>query len=741
MVGKILSTLAVVAFALICLTGVDLTNGRIGPGLLMLGAAVFGLGVLVLAGVRSQSRPWLIFLSLLGGAYFIWRAVAVGPASLAVADGIVLLSGLGVYLAASAIPAGSRWIWVVALGLLAFLNAGFGILQKVSATPYYLWYESLGDGKKVCGIFGHYNAFASFLNGSIFFFLSYLFLGHTRWLRVVCGLLSVVIVTGVVFSGSRGGWLSLIPGAVVWFVLLVLFLFLNRKDSKMVGLVSVLGVLVMVVGVVTSIPMVKKLTAERKETDTPVEEVEVNLAESDGDRFVFQQMAFEVFQDAPLFGQGPRAFSYRSLEKWDPDSFKVRNALPVFAHNEYLQVLSDYGLIGFSIVIGLFFLHAILGAGGIVGLSERESRDPHLPIWQLGAAGGMISILCQSFFSFLFHFPACVALVAFQLSVLGARSFLPTGDPETVRGPGRLLALPVSGVALALAFLGWPLTQSFLLSQSARDQLASARSPETLVKGLETLTQAANYSREPDLLEVVARRSMGEANAALQEGDVALAREFNLRAKAALERALEMNPYFGEAIAGLPRIEDALGNYEEADKGHQRAMTELWMRESTFQPHLQAARSSYFRAFRAKDDGERFALLREARRRLDRRKEILELRDFRTPVKEFSQEVDAWITFHEGRLLFMKGDEVWKKARPRQPEMAHALFIEAQKRYLECGKLIRDREPRWEPDQKQLGLYLEIMKNGRIQPAPLGDEAVRRLLDPDPGLASGESNR
>jgi hypothetical protein len=58
---------------------------------------------------------------------------------------------------------------------------------------------------------------------------------------------------------------------------------------------------------------------------------------------------------------------------------------------------------------------------------------------------------------------------------------------------------------------------------------------------------------------------MLEANTALQGNDPAVAEKFNLRAKAAFERSLELNPNFSAALAGLPRVEDALGNHAAAE--------------------------------------------------------------------------------------------------------------------------------------------------------------------------------
>lgn len=725
--------MAAVGFAIVGLSGIDLITSRIGLGMVVLGAAGALWSLAMLVRPRSLAFSWLVVLSLLGGAYFLWRAFTGGPPALAMADGVLVLTGLGIYLTAASTDGRKQRIWIFLLGIMVALNVGIALYQSVSPEVFYFWQKGIDGYQIVGGLFGHYNVFASFLNGTIFFFLSYLFLGRQTWLRVVFAVLSVLIFTALVLSGSRGGWVSFVLGGSVWMVLLLVFL--KQRGSKMVGVASLLAVILAVVGGVTAVSVVKKLTFERQKESRPDHEIEdVNLGESDGGRFVFQQMAFEVFQDAPVTGQGPRAFSYRALEKWDPASYSPWNARPFFAHNEYLQVLSDYGLIGFTLVIAIFFIHGIVG---MAGLLRQDSRDPELPIWQLGALGGLVAILCQSFFSFLFHFPASLALVAFQLGVLVARPQLKEG----AKIGGRLAGVLGLGVALTLVALGWPLAQSYWLKGQGEEQLSSARSSDEVLRGFDTLTEAALKGQDPQLLEVVARRAMEEANEALREGRKEEARAYHLRAREALSQARDLNPHFGAVIAGMPRVADALGNYEEADQGHKRAMKELWPREFEYRAHFQAARSSFLWSFRTDDDAEALALLDEARERLQRRLEIVRRSYFISPVKEFSEEVDAWIAFYEGRRLFMKGDDIWKNARPRNPERAMAFLLEAQKRYLKSGKVVRGKDPRWERDFEQLEIHLNVLKAGQLTPVLLSDEEIAKAIRPEAGLASDRGNR
>lgn len=731
--ATIIPLLAALAFVILAVTGIDLIMGRVGFGMVALGGALFLFCLLLLVKPTADRRFGLAGLVLAGGAYFIWRAWVGGPVALATADIALVLSGLGVYLGVAASGERGRRIWIVVVAVVALLNAAIALYQQWSPGIYYFWQSRVGEDQMVAGFFGHYNAFAAYLNGSVFFLLSYVVLGRRLGLRILLALGSLAIVAAVVYSGSRGGWLSFVIGAAVWLVFLLVVL--KRQGSRLFGPLALAGVLLVVAGGVTSIGVVRKLTAERQVEQNPDFESEVNLAEADGGRMAFQQMAFEVFQDEPMLGAGPQAFSYRSLEKWDRDALGIWTNLPVFAHNEYLQVLSDYGLVGFLVVVVLLFGHGVVALAGVVsgGLRDRE-----MTLWQIGAAGGLAAILAQSFFSFLFHFPACLALAAVQLGMLSS-PVSQTGKNGRVLS--RVVALAGLTVAVGLVVIGWPLGQSYRLQRQGMGELRAAGDHDEVFRGFATLTEAGNLAKQPDIFEVIARRAMTLTNQLAKDGNPGLARDYALKAKEALERALELNPHFGEGLAGLPRVNDMLGHFAEAEEGHRKAMRELWTREISLRPHYHAARSSYYKAFRAGSNDEALRSLYQARERLQQRLMILRRKRDVESIRDFAAEVEAWIAFREGRRLFQKGDDIWKNARPRNPELAMALLIEARKRYERSKEVVAEIEPLWEAEWKQLETHLSYLRAGRTNPLELEEEELRKYLLPEVGLATGEGSR
>jgi hypothetical protein len=520
--------------------------------------------------------------------------------------------------------------------------------------------------------------------------------------------------------------------------MVLLILFLKQRRSKFLGIVSIAVVALGIGGIVSSVWMVQRITENRVEKYEEATGRKVEAKVRDGGRVAFQQMGFEIFLDSPVVGGGARAFSYRALEKWDPDTLELWMGDPEFAHNEFVQLLSDYGLVGFALILILLFIHGIVG---VINLVNEDDRDSGLSIWQLGAAGGLVAMLCQSYFSFIFHFPACVVLCAFQLAILASRSKEESKRRPVFRFTELVIGIGGLGVAAALVFLGVSFFKGYVLSKEAVGKLTAAESADEVITGLETLEKAGNQSWDPKSFEIVARRAMSEANDALQRKDPDVAEKFNLRAKAAFERALELNPNFSAALAGLPRVEDALGNHAAAEEGHQKAMKLIWAREIKLRPYFHAARSSFLQALKSDNDASALNLLREAKSRILKRRKILEPRRELDEEKEIRGIIQAWLNYYEGRAIFQRGNDVWINAKPRNPELALALLLQAQTRYQLSEELVKGKDSRWEKEAKQLKFSVETLEAGQYQPVKLSEEEIRNAIEQEAVLDSDSTTR
>ncbi len=726
----LVAVLGMIGFILVAATGVDLVYARVGAGMLVLSAAG------VLYAIRPSERSGQEVLGLmvvLGAVYFAGRALLVGPLGLAVPDVVQVLLFLLVYFLVLYSPPQFKRVMIAGLGVICVAHLGVAAFQMPEENNFFVWKENPEKLEYLTGIFGHYNPFSAFLNGSFFFFLSYLFLGKKWVVKLLCGLLIVGILSGVVLSGSRGGWVSLVIGAVVWLFLLMGYLW--KRQSKLLGPVVLIGFLSVIAGAFSSVWMVKKISSER--TDQKTERV-LDVRVDDGGRLAMQQMAFEIFLDSPVLGQGPRSFSYLSLENWDPDMLWIRIGIPDFAHNEYLQVLSDYGAVGFLIVIVLLIAHGVLGTFQIIGGHDGRREESDLSIWQLGAAAGLAAILAQCYFSFLLHVPACVVLVALQLGILGNVGGAGRA-PFGVKALGRMV---VVSIAVISGIMGWRFSNAFLDTQGAMEEFANVVGEYDAFSLVSKLEEAGRLSWDPRASESAGQALMSFAMVSDQKRDVEQARRFRERAKVSFGKALQLNPHSPVALSGMPQLDDALGNFESADRGHRLAMEKLWPLEFHLRSQFFAARGAYARGY----DAYRKGLKGQAENFYRLAKERLEMRG-----KVFGQErkdsynmrvaLESWLAFLEGERLYREGDRVWKEARPRDPERAHALMLAAESRYKKSRKVVEPIDSQWKTDWAKVKQSLDIFKSGRVKPAKLSLEEVEAIAIPEAVLASPAKNR
>lgn len=733
--------LALLGFLGVAVTGVDLASSRSSWGFVLLGLGAFLLSLRSLYRPSGVARQWLICASFLGGGYFMVRAALGGPVGLALPDVVLVLAFLCVYFLVAASSSRAKGMMLWGLAVVCVANVGVAFVQKFGDAGFFVWKDG-GDGSSrvVSGLFGHYNPFSGFMNGSIFFFATFAFFGRRAWLRVVCGLLVVGILLAVIFGNSRGGWVSLVVGAVVWMVMVLAYL--KQRKSRVFGVALVLGVLFMVTGLASSTWMVQRIIDKRAESTFERLGVEGVKRLDDGGRMGLQQLAFEIFQESPVFGMGARSYSYLSLKNWDVERRPLYDRPPEFVHNEYLQALSDYGLVGLLIVMLLILVHAILGSYHALS-SEELGGERELSLMQLGAIGGFIAVLAQCFFSFLLHTPSCMVLVGLLAGILASRSS--GGRVVAVRVmPERFSGALGAVAALSLLAVGGVLTHSYVLSLRANGQLAELDGEGAAFQALVTMNEAGHAGRDPEIFEVVGRAAMVFAKKATESGDGDLAGRFYAEAKRAFEAALKYNPHSPAGIAGLPRVEDALGNWGEAEKGHELAMRRLWSREYRLKPHFHAAQSAYASGLRSFYEGERGKAVedfRKASERMKRRHELLEMPGVLRQDRVVIRELEGWVSFLEGQFLFEKGDRVWKNERPRRPELGYAYLLEAEKRFQACEAVMRDRVSSWEKLVKQLRFNLEVLEGGRVRPAKLSEEEITEVLTVQAVLDSRPASR
>jgi O-antigen ligase len=315
--------------------------------------------------------------------------------------------------------------------LVQFLTESNKVWQFVRPEGY----AKRGSGTFICP-----NNMAGYLEMLVPLALAYTLTGRFGHLqKVFLGYATLMIFTGITVSLSRGGW------AAAGVSLIVLFIFLIRKRDYRFQALGILAALVIIAALVLSKADLsgqqrKKLSAETVMNDS---------------RTLIWGPAVKMWQDAPWWGVGPAHFDYR-FRAYRPASSYLQ-ARPDRVHNDYLNTLVDWGVVGAALVVsawGLFFW-GVVRSWKFVQRAQNDltAKRSNRLSFVLGGTLGLVAILVHSFFDFNMHIPANAILVVTLLSlVAGHFRFATEKYWQTVRWPLRIPVMLV--LAAGIWYLG-----------------------------------------------------------------------------------------------------------------------------------------------------------------------------------------------------------------------------------------------------------------------------------------------
>jgi len=355
---------------------------------------------------------------------------------------------------------------------LAMAIAMYAVVQFLSNSEH-VWhlvrpvaYRKRGSGTFICP-----NHLAGYLEMILPLGLVYTLTGRFNVVaKVLLCYASLLIFTGIAVSVSRGGW------AVTAFTLVVMFVWLMRQRGYRLQGLLLLAALV-TIAVVFFVKA--ELSENRKERLTVV-------AQTDDMRYKLWPAAIEMWKDNFWFGAGPAHFEYRfqQYRSRDPD-LQVRADQ---AHNDYLNTLADWGLVGALLVAGAWatFYWGVFRGWKFVQRAQNDfgAKRSNKSSVVLGGALGLMAMLLHSFVDFNMHIPSnAILAVTLMALVSGYFRFSTEAYWHTVRWP---LRIPVTLVlAAALAYLGAQSWRATAESYWLKRAVASTASADEQVAAFE----------------------------------------------------------------------------------------------------------------------------------------------------------------------------------------------------------------------------------------------------------------
>ena len=264
--------------------------------------------------------------------------------------------------------------------------------------------------------------------------------GHAT--KVFLGYASLVILAGIGVSISRGGWIATGVTLTVFFALL-----LSHRDYRKQAIACL--------AVLLAAGIVFIMKAEKPQERFQNMFVNGKLEDI---RFKLWKPAVEIWKENIWFGAGPAHFDFR-FRQYRPDEVQMRGDR---VHNDYLNTLTDWGIIGFVLVSSAWVL---LGRGIVKTWKfvQRSSNDfaikkSNKTAFVFGAALGLLAILLHSFVDFNMHIPANAILAISWMAMLSGHLRFAT---EQYWVPSRWpIKVLVTAVGLAgIGYLSWQATR------------------------------------------------------------------------------------------------------------------------------------------------------------------------------------------------------------------------------------------------------------------------------------------
>ncbi|MCI0748325.1 MAG: O-antigen ligase family protein, partial [Verrucomicrobia subdivision 3 bacterium] len=254
--------------------------------------------------------------------------------------------------------------------------------------------------------------------------------GYLR--KIFVGYACLAIFVGIIVSVSRGGWLA--TGVAISFLLLWLALKAGYR-------LQALGILA-VLGITTAVFLTRADLSFNRHNQMKFESQTADL------RIRIWKSAWKMWQDHLVWGVGPAHFDYRYRQYRQADT-QTQNR-PDRVHNDYLNTLVDWGIVGGVIVASAW---ALFFSGVIRNWRSLERLNP---AFLLGASVGLAAVLVHSFFDFNMHIPAnailALTLVALLAGHFNSSTLQPFNSSTLLRIGVILLLLGAIG---ALGYQTW----------------------------------------------------------------------------------------------------------------------------------------------------------------------------------------------------------------------------------------------------------------------------------------------
>ncbi len=453
-----------------------------------------------------------------------------------------------------------RWLLFFGVALIAFqirytgyiknfIFAGMitgAITALLGIFEYYGLRLLFAEEGKIISLFGHQNLLGQYL--SIAFVWSVcmvLFYEKLRWLSFVCALITLY---GLLITVCRSAWLGSVAGLGCVFILYAL----NRRIALIARKFLLFCLIVFIaLGVFISLekflPAGSDITAVGSRVADGSLKTVRDVVISDNilsDRQIIWKSTLKLISRRLFFGHGIGNY-WIMYPSTDPEFVDFSK----YAHNDYLQILSETGVAGFS----LFGLFLIISLWKILRYLPRANfRHVYYPL-----TAGVVAVCVDAVFSYGFFMP--VPSYVFAVSIGALLAMLPVqGLSAKTFKSAKIIATGLSCwfILVAGCYL-YARNAGYYYYYKASLEIARDYEAKDLSRAKKYIGKAVSYlPYEPEL-------KFFEIMFELQEGNFSSARNIGYV-------LLGLTPYEKKIILFMAKLEAVMGNKGSSEKLYAR---------------------------------------------------------------------------------------------------------------------------------------------------------------------------
>ncbi len=438
---------------------------------------------------------------------------------------------------------------MVSLILVSGLISIYSIVQYLGIDLLNL--KVVGSGY-ISGPFENRNVLASFLVFVMPVSAGFLFEKISRKLKIMVGLVGIITLIALIYTRTRGAWVGFM-GAMAFFAGAKLMAGGGMKKifKSLFSKKSLIIISLMVICFGLLIRYDYRRPGSFTEKFLSIADLEDPATRH---RFVMWRTGIDVIREHPLLGTGMGTFKKIHL-KYQSKYLRTKKygrfeGLSRFAHNDYLEITANTGILGLGTFLWLIVTLYWTGFKRLKQISESK-YSPNLLIVILSS---LTAVLIHSFFHYSFYLPTTSMLFWLWLGLLNTGGSKLERTEENIR-PSIIRQSAI--VVITVLLLLW-VTRPFMAS------LYFDRATYYTMSG-DYDKAIAMYKKSIKLnpVDEKAHNNLGNVYR-----DIGLHRE----ALKEYERALKINPYSAEARNNLGILYVNRGLYDEAIKEYMLAI-------------------------------------------------------------------------------------------------------------------------------------------------------------------------